>query len=377
MNKKSKKIVSFLTALVLISGGTCFPETSTSIFNVSTNVSAASTYGDLTYEISNGEVKITSCDKSVTEVEIPSEIEGYPVTAIDGAFALCRELTSVTIPNSITSIDYETFSGCYGLTSVTIPNSVTSIGERAFFGCAGLNSVTIPESITNIGYGAFNECSRLTSITVNENNLYYSDIDGIMFNKDKTSLIKYPCDKETTNEAYIIPTSVTSIGDDAFEYCYGLTSVTIPDSVTSIGERAFFGCTGLTSVRIPKSVTYVGFYSLGFPDGKSDNFKIYGYLDSSAESYARHYQFEFIDIESEPIVTTPPPSIVYGDISMDNKIDNVDLVTLCQVLIKEIALDSNQALRADLNNDGAIDVSDAATLKQYILGDKVTLGPKK
>ena len=148
----------------------------------------------------------------LTSVTIPNS-----VTSIGGsAFYCCSGLTSVTIPNSVTSIGYATFYECYSLTSVTIGNSVTSIGVSAFFGCYRLTSVTIPNSVTTIGKGAFNGCSGLTSVT--------------------------------------IPNSVTSIGERAFPGCSGLTSVTIPNSVTSIGERAFSGCSGLTSVTIGSGV---------------------------------------------------------------------------------------------------------------------------
>lgn len=132
-------------------------------------------------------------------------------------------MTSVTIPNSVTSIEDGAFSGCSGLTSVTIPNSVTSIGEAAFYKCSGLTSITIPNSVTSIEGFVFNDCSGLTSVT--------------------------------------IPNSVTSIGDYVFRNCSSLTSFTIPNSVESIGECAFSGCSGLTSVTIPNSVTNIGDYA--------------------------------------------------------------------------------------------------------------------
>ena len=203
----------------------------------------------------------------------------------DYAFSGCTELTSVTIPNNVTSIGYSAFGNCTGLkkvhisdvtawckvsfdsqdanpltyahnlylndsliTDLTIPDSVqhigayafyectnlktvtfaensqcSSIGVRAFYDCTGLTSITIPDSVTSIGYAAFSGCTGLTSIT--------------------------------------IPDSVTSIGSSAFSGCTGLTSITIPDSVTSIGKWAFYGCTGLTSITIPNSVTSIGYYA--------------------------------------------------------------------------------------------------------------------
>ena len=265
----------------------------------------AATYDIYTYKVgTDGKITITDCDESAKgAITIPSEIDGKPVTRIGGdAFRDCTGLTSITIPNSVTSIGGEAFRGCTGLTSITIPNSVTSIGTWAFNGCTGLTSITIPNSVTSIGVGAFEGCTGLTSITIpnsvtsisnwafdrctgltsinvaSENN-YYSSNNGVLFNKKKTELIRYPEGKSQTSytipnsvtsigygafygctglTSITIPDSVTSIGSNAFEYCTGLTSITIPNSVTSIGERAFWGCTGLTNITIPNSVTSIG-----------------------------------------------------------------------------------------------------------------------
>ncbi len=130
----------------------------------------------------------------------------------DYLFYNCSALTSITIPDSVTSIGSSVFSGCTGLTSITNPDSVTSIGTYAFYGCTGLTSITIPNSVVSIEFGVFKSCTSLTSIS--------------------------------------IPDSVTSIGDDAFYGCAGFTSITIPDSVTSIGNTAFQNCTKLATVNV-------------------------------------------------------------------------------------------------------------------------------
>lgn len=206
------------------------------------------TYGIYTYTVSKYSTTITGCNKSAKgAITMPSKIDGMPVTSIgDWAFRDCTGLTSIMIPNSVTSIGNGTFNGCSSLTSITIPDSVTSIGYYAFWDCSGLTSITIPNSVTSIGYVAFSGCTGLTSINVASGNNYYSGNNGVLFNKKKTELIRYPAGKSQTS--YTIPDSVTSIRSNAFAGCTGLTSIAIPNSVTSIGDWAFDGCTGLKDV---------------------------------------------------------------------------------------------------------------------------------
>ena len=188
-------------------------------------VQAQSALGDFDYTIEGGKVTIVEYIGLGGAVAIPGEIDRLPVTSIgDWAFASCGDsLTSVTIPDSVTSIGYSAFELCTGLTSVVMGNHVSSIGDYAFLGCTGLTSVTIPDSVTDLGLSAFESCTGLTRV--------------------------------------VIGSRVSSIGDYTFFECRGLTSVTVPNSVTSLGPSAFEGCSGLTSVVIGNQVSSLGDYA--------------------------------------------------------------------------------------------------------------------
>ncbi len=268
-----KKLLSFILALVLI--------ISAVPLGVFSFKASAETDGYYTYTIENNKATITDVDESISgDITIPDMLGGYPVTSIgDLAFSVCYNLTSITIPDSVISIgayafDWCTdltsiaipdsvtnigdgaFNYCDSLTSITIPDSVVSIGDYAFISCLSLTSITIPDSVASIGYNAFNYCDSLTEINVDENNEYYCDIDSVLFDKEVVTLIQYPAGK--TDTSYIIPDSVTSIGNWAFSRCNSLTSVTIGDSVTSIGYYAFSECDSLTSVSLGDSVASIG-----------------------------------------------------------------------------------------------------------------------
>jgi hypothetical protein len=156
---------------------------------------------------------------------------------------------SFSIPSSVTTIGYSAFMDCSGLTSISIPPSLISIEYQAFRNCTKLTIIPIPSSVTSIEQCAFGNCSGL--LNVDGNNKNYSSIDGVLYNKTQTELIQCPISK---TGSFIIPSSVTSLGSEAFTYCKSLTNITIPPSVNLINNMAFLFCTGLTSLTVERQV---------------------------------------------------------------------------------------------------------------------------
>ena len=211
--------------------------------------------------------------RSLTSLVIPDSVTNIG----DYAFSGCSSLSSVVIPDSVSCIGSGAFKNCSSLSSLVIPDCVTSIGNYAFAYCKSLTDIVIPNSVTSIGDNAFRHCSSLSSVVIPESvvNLngnpfcrwdgglkclspYFIYDNKVLFDKDKSKIIAFR-DKNTTS--YVIPDSVTRIGESAFRHCSSLSSLVIPDSVTSIGESAFSGCCSLKSLVIPDSVTSIECYA--------------------------------------------------------------------------------------------------------------------
>ena len=221
---------------------------------------ATVTYNDKVYTVTSiGGDAFRDCS-SLTSITVPEDVTSIS----NSAFSSCSSLTSITIPENskLTTIEYMAFSNCSSLTSITIPDGVTSIGGYAFSNCSNLTSITIPESVTSIGDGAFDCCRSLTDIHIAsiESWLTISFRGFASHPGDYASDVILYIDGEKLTEVEV-PSSVTSIPNDAFRNCRNITSVTIPEGVTSIGESAFNHCSGLTSITIPESVTAIGAYA--------------------------------------------------------------------------------------------------------------------
>lgn len=221
--------------------------------------------------ISNNEVTITGFDQScgVTEVVVPSTVEGYPVTSISSAFKECSSVTSITLPDSLKTIGDYAFYGCSSLTSITIPDGVTAIPSCAFAGCYALESISLPDSITSIGKSAFRDCKSLTAIVLPESVTSIGDhafrncssLINIAIPEGVTSIDLHTFNGCTKLAGITLPEGLTSIGDQAFNSCSSFTSVTIPAGVTSIGSYAFHACSSLENVTLSEGLTSIGGYA--------------------------------------------------------------------------------------------------------------------
>ena len=342
-------------------------------------------YSDLSYKLENGEITINEClyNRSIengypTEVTIPDTILGYPVTRIGK----------------------EAFYNCKPLTSVTIPDSVTTIGDSAFASCSSLTSVTIPDSVTTIGDYAFSGCSSLMNIEVDADNAFYSSLDGVLFNKKQTTLVRYPAAKEGN---YTIPNSVSSIGNRAFYGCGSLTSVTIGDSVTSIGKYAFYNCDSLTSVTIPDSVTAIGkdafcscssLTSVTIPDSVTSigewafahcaslTSVTIGDSVTSIGEHAFYYCDSLTSVTIPNSVTSIGEDAFFGCDSLTDVYYYGSRTDKGKIAIGRYNTDLSDAtwhynytpvVYGDANGDGAVNARDAAMLQQYVAGWDVTL----
>ena len=408
-----KKVLASVTVGVLCVSGVGLSGVESVQESVGTVLSASAydgTYEGLHYNVTDtGEIEIAKCNKdAATVVNIPTEIDGKPVTSIGKHAFSGFSLTEITIPDSVASIGEYAFYGCTSLTEITIPDSVTSIGDCSFWGCTSLTEITLPDSVTYIGYKAFLDtpwlkikqaenplvivnhilidgttCTGSVSIPSGVTSIGVWAFDGCISLTeitipDSVTSIESTFEGCTSLTEITIPNSVTSIGYYTFSDCTRLTKITIPDSVTSIGGYAFKGCTSLTEITIPNSVVDIG--ESAFEN--CTNLTIYGYFGSAAEN-----KISFVSIggvqTTEPVATTTTELVTTTTISTSKATSTTArTVTPPSTAIKHqaTATSENQTttsstssesfspIYGDINLDGQVDITDVILLNRYCSG---------
>lgn len=243
--------------------------------------------GDVTYEVGATLATVKDCDGAATgpivvpgTVVDPGSMAPVPVVGVDSdAFRQCNDITSISLPASVVSIGEEafyscddlqsvnipvgvtaiepyTFGDCEELASLTLPDGILTIGEGAFSGCYLLPSINIPASVTFIDIDVFYDCEEMQSIDVDPLNATFTSVDGVMFSKDLTTLIRCPCGRP--GPSYAVPHGTLHLEYYAFEYCVNLSEITLPSSLQTIDEWAFYYTQQVTEIYIPDSVTSIG-----------------------------------------------------------------------------------------------------------------------
>ncbi len=350
-----KKWISGITAGVVLLSGMAFsgvegaltevvsgmPEMTASAEEISVPVGTGTT--TLTYDyLSSGTIEITGCDITTEgELEIPAEIDGVAVTVIrDYAFNGCESLTSIKIPDTVTSIGQWAFGSCSNLAAVIIPDSVRSIEENAFSGCTALSSVTIGTGVTNIGGFAFSATPWLTERQ----------------NEDPLVVVNHILIDATTSKSEVveIPDGVTKIGEYAFSQCDNLIHITIPDSVTSIKSWAFYSCDNLTTITIGKGVESIESYAFYSCSNLTDV-----YYNSSEEEWN---EIEIGDIYNECLTDATIHFASQSGTSVATATTITDVESTATTTTTTTAATSQTttvAKTADLDGDDAITISDA------------------
>ncbi|MBR7038918.1 MAG: leucine-rich repeat domain-containing protein [Oscillospiraceae bacterium] len=223
----------------------------------------------------NDDVSITCTDKTIEEVDIPSEVNGYTINMVEvDAFNGNEVLRRVTIPETVRVIDDYAFYGCSSLEEVNIPKNLKKLGFQSFYGCAKITEMTIPATVEEVELFAFEGCNALPAVEVDPANKNYKDVDGILFNKDGSTLFLYPSAKEGTH--YDVPATVERVedfafignpyletvdlgqikelGEGAFYYCTALQSLEVPATVSQINGSLVGGCRSLTSISLPEGI---------------------------------------------------------------------------------------------------------------------------
>lgn len=399
-----KKLLAIITCMVVFS--VCIPFTASA---------ETGTYGDLTYVLLGNEITITDYVDTATEVEIPSEINGYPVTKIGEnaftrslitkivipdsvkliapfAFNYCEDLEEVVMSDSVKEIGVFAFEGCHSLKSVTLSNSLKILNAGVFQYCRSLESIEIPNSVASIEFVAFGGCESLTSITIP-----YS-----------TRIIKFVAFMDCYNlQKIIIKSPDLTLEESAFDDCYELSEIVFPDEYecSFTAKASFTFCRKLNSVTIPKTVIYLSDSAFLQSNIETINGCIYGYRGTVAEEYANsHYiafkrTMNFIALDEEVVETETTPvsetdttqtdttitetqvstesvsetstlgteeTTSITDITTETQCTESETTTITDTTTSEIT-ETEKPVKGDVNEDGEIDICDIITLRKYAI----------
>lgn len=199
--------------------------------------------------------------KSASSYTVPDSVTSIE----DYGFYWNETIQSVTVPGTVKAIGSDAFAGCSKLTNLTLSEGIESIGTTAFFRCSSLTSIHFPSSLISLGDDMFESASKLTSITVADGSPSYVSVDGILFTADMSTLVAYPAGRKQA--AYVIPNSVTTIGEYAILYNQNIVSITFPESLIAINHSAFQGCDKLTRVHFPSQLSTIDDGAFSFCDG--------------------------------------------------------------------------------------------------------------
>ena len=312
------------------------------------------------------------------------------VTSIgNNAFENCKSLLSIKIPDRVTDVGSKTFYACYGLVVVELPDTLITIGEKAFGSCTSLDYLFIPRTVQNISPSAFENCKSLYMFDVANDNSRYSDVGGVLFNKDKTELIKYPA--LGIDSKYVVPETVNKISDRAFEHTKYLSYITITDNVSDMGDNVFFYSSAVIKCAensaaheyaVANNVDYILFkiyekngtvidYTRGristTVENASDITDFLNVVDNSSVSVESRYEYgdcvllgtgAIISIYEGNEIIDEFSLVVSGDTNGDSVCDAIDGSEVALVSNGVESFDWISKLAADLNGDNSVDAED-------------------
>lgn len=340
--------------------------------------------------------------KQLTSISLP---EGVTFVG-DSTFYNCTAITNISLPSTLTSIGANAFYHCNLVKSFVLPDAVESIGDRAFNLCYGMTTITMPTNLKRLGYRAFDNCNKLKSVSLSatvtnienlafcgcsdlrridvaaDNNIYRSE-DGVLFSKDMTTLVCCPAGKLGD---YVVPTSVTTIGEYGFYYCRALQSITLPMTLKTIQNHGFRFCSGLSTIVLPPALTTIqhdvfsqctGLKSfVSYPSNVPDiiastftatNYNVPLYVPEGAlGNYQNEENWQkFASIQP---ITSEVVDGIMGDTDNDEFVTVTDIMRTVNVVVGQTP-GNFLWQRADMNFDGNISITDVIGIVNAVVGE--------